>query len=183
MSDAMVEYDANAPTSIPTTTRGARHRLVLVWGDATISHEIPDKGSWVVGRGEEATLRVSHHSVSRLHARLIASPEGLSVEDLGSSNGTFVAGKRIAKGAVTPVPVGTLVEIGSALLLFQGPAPAAAPTSGAPSSPDPVMAQVYDVLAVAAASKLPVLLLGETGVGKEVLAAQVHSRSPLPAHS
>jgi DNA-binding NtrC family response regulator len=183
MSLCIVDEDANAPTKVPLTSGGNRHRLVLVWGDSTLSQEIPERGTWLVGRGEEATLRVNHHSVSRLHARLVASDGALTLEDLGSSNGTFIAGRRVAKGVETRLPEGALVEIGTALLLVQGPAPPAlAPLAvGSSPSPDAVMAQVYEVLDVAAASKLSVLLLGETGVGKEVLAAHVHTRSPRAA--
>jgi transcriptional regulator with PAS, ATPase and Fis domain len=173
----MAELDPNAPTNVPVQPGKRAQRLVVVWGDATLSHDLPDSGTWVVGRGDEATLRVNHHSVSRLHARLVANGGRLTIEDLGSSNGTFVAGRRVDKGVATDVPAGALVEIGSALLLVQGPSLAAAPAPAAAPSRDPVMAQVYDVLDVAAASKLSVLLLGETGVGKEVLAAHVHARS------
>jgi DNA-binding NtrC family response regulator len=173
----MAEADPNAPTNVPVVPGRSAQRLVLVWGDATLSQDLPDRGTWVVGRGDEATLRVSHHSVSRLHARLVASDGRLTIEDLGSYNGTFIAGRRVEKGVAADVPAGALVEIGSALLLVQGPSLAAAPAPLASTLRDPVMAQVYEVLDVAAASKLSILLLGETGVGKEVLAAHVHARS------
>jgi two-component system, cell cycle response regulator len=44
----------------------------------------------VVGRGEETDIRIADNSISRRHARLQAKPEGVFVEDLRSTNGTFV---------------------------------------------------------------------------------------------
>lgn len=48
-----------------------------------------------VGRAPESTLRLDESGISRAHARLMPSEEGVQVEDLGSTNGTFVNGKRV----------------------------------------------------------------------------------------
>src|SRR5262249_39111191 len=44
----------------------------------------------VVGRGEESDIRISDNSISRRHARLEPTEQGVFVQDLGSTNGTFV---------------------------------------------------------------------------------------------
>lgn len=51
-----------------------------------------------VGRAPRADFVVDAPLVSRLHCRLTLQPEGLLVEDLASTNGTFVNGTRVAKG-------------------------------------------------------------------------------------
>lgn len=51
--------------------------------------EIPAEGL-IVGRSAGAGLRVASSAVARSHARIWPVPEGLAVEDLGSTNGTFV---------------------------------------------------------------------------------------------
>ena len=61
----------------------------------------------IVGRSAECGLRLTEGSPSRQHARLIVEGDQLWVEDLGSTNGTFVNGERIAAR--------TLVKNGDAL--------------------------------------------------------------------
>src|SRR5262245_3082375 len=55
----------------------------------------------VVGRGPPSAVIISHGSISRAHARFTLSDEGIHIEDLGSTNGTEVNGKRIDRAKVT----------------------------------------------------------------------------------
>jgi DNA-binding winged helix-turn-helix (wHTH) protein len=64
---------------------------VLV-GEAGVS--LPP-GEHVVGRSQAAAVRINSTRVSRQHARILVSPEGARIEDLGSRNGTYVGGKKI----------------------------------------------------------------------------------------
>jgi len=54
-----------------------------------------------VGRAPRADFIVDAALVSRLHCRLTAGSEKLEVEDLSSTNGTFVNGRRVQKGHLT----------------------------------------------------------------------------------
>lgn len=54
----------------------------------------------VIGRGEGTDFRVVSHGVSRKHCKIVAEAGGLILTDLGSSNGTFVAGKRVSRRAL-----------------------------------------------------------------------------------
>lgn len=51
-----------------------------------------------VGRSPDCTLRLDESGISRMHARLLPSEEGVQLEDLGSTNGTFLNGKRVLHG-------------------------------------------------------------------------------------
>lgn len=62
----------------------------------------PLHGVLTVGRGPECALRIEEPGLSRLHARLIASERGVQVEDVGSSNGSFINGKRVLRGEARP---------------------------------------------------------------------------------
>jgi hypothetical protein len=55
-------------------------------------------GPTVVGRAPECHLRLDANGLSRQHARLVLARGGVQVEDLGSTNGTFINGKRVQRG-------------------------------------------------------------------------------------
>lgn len=55
-------------------------------------------GVITVGRSSESTLRFDSPGLSRNHARLMPTDSGVQVEDLGSSNGSFINGKRVLRG-------------------------------------------------------------------------------------
>jgi ABC-type multidrug transport system ATPase subunit/pSer/pThr/pTyr-binding forkhead associated (FHA) protein len=63
----------------------------------------------IVGRGDDADVRLDSPIVSRRHVRLTRDASGTRAEDLGSANGTFVAGARIQDA---PLSVGDLVVVG-----------------------------------------------------------------------
>jgi CRP-like cAMP-binding protein/thioredoxin reductase/pSer/pThr/pTyr-binding forkhead associated (FHA) protein len=70
----------------------------------------------IVGRGKEADVLLDHPKVSRQHARVVGSETELVIEDLGSSNGTFVGEQRIEKLAVGP---GARVRFGGVELVVE----------------------------------------------------------------
>jgi predicted component of type VI protein secretion system len=76
-------------------------KLVVV-GSKTNKPEVELELPTVIGRGSEATLRISHPMISRRHCRLYARAGELWIQDLNSSNGTFVAGQRITDVALPP---------------------------------------------------------------------------------
>lgn len=75
----------------------------------------------IVGRGEDAQVRISSAEVSREHCVLVACDDGVLVRDLGSSNGTFVDGRPIT-GEKLLAPGGTLT-IGPLTFLLLGAPP------------------------------------------------------------
>jgi two-component system response regulator AtoC len=111
----------------------------------------------------------------------------VSIEDLESRNGTRLQGARLAAGRPAAVRLGDSVQIGGAILLFlpgqrrglgHGAAPCAStPETGPVVSDDPAMRAVYELIASVAPSTLTVLVLGETGVGKELIAEALHRQS------
>ncbi|MFO7652418.1 MAG: FHA domain-containing protein, partial [Candidatus Krumholzibacteriia bacterium] len=81
----------------------------------------------VIGRSASADIVIDHRSISRRHARIFRSPTGWSVEDLASSNGTFVNGSRITRPQT--IADGDVIVLGSdvvRLLVVPDPAPAPA---------------------------------------------------------
>jgi hypothetical protein len=73
-------------------------------------------GSTVIGRGDQATLRLPDVGISRRHARLDFDGAQLVVTDLGSTNGTMVNGQRVSAVALNP---GDVIQIGTTTLTFR----------------------------------------------------------------
>jgi pSer/pThr/pTyr-binding forkhead associated (FHA) protein len=69
---------------------------------AVFSKLFPITGPVVIGRAAECDIPVPADEMSRRHAMVRPTPDGVSVEDLGSSNGTFVNGKRVQQGFLNP---------------------------------------------------------------------------------
>ena len=158
------------------------HRAVGSWQGGSVIVDIPLRGTITLGRGVEADVRLDHTSVSRRHARLVLE-ETMTIEDLGSSNGTKVRGRPLPPNGVTTLQPGDLVELGSTLLVVHRRGGAGEPPA-APGHPpeivvaDPAMERVYQLLSLVSQSPISVLLFGETGVEKEILASHVHRCSP-----
>lgn len=86
-----------------TRVRAAVPKLVLRGVSGAVFGKVfPVTGPMVIGRAAEADLSVPAEEISRRHALVKPTPDGLSVEDLGSSNGTFINGKRVQQGFVKP---------------------------------------------------------------------------------
>jgi pSer/pThr/pTyr-binding forkhead associated (FHA) protein len=81
-----------------TAARPVLPRYVLrgVSGEA-FGRTYPVHGSTTVGRADECNLRLDEPGMSRMHARLLPVDDGVLVEDLGSTNGCFLNGKRVLR--------------------------------------------------------------------------------------
>ncbi len=108
------------------------YRLVSSSGDQ--SFDLPPGRSLVVGRGVATDIAIYDPTISRRHAELTSRSDGIEVRDLGSSNGTWINGSRIANGrllANDSVSFGKVTykvrEIGSPAA-EPPPEPAAAPS-------------------------------------------------------
>ncbi|MBA2627032.1 MAG: FHA domain-containing protein [Gemmatimonadales bacterium] len=73
----------------------------LVSFDGAQSFELPDGKTIVVGRGVMSDVAVHDPTISRRHAELTATADGVQVKDLSSSNGTCVNGARLKHGRMT----------------------------------------------------------------------------------
>ena len=119
---APVERLEEAGRSQPAGARIASARLVrLVWNDRAIP--LP-AGTHFIGREPESAVWVDSSLVSRRHARLMVDDVGLTVEDLGSYNGTFVNGERLA--GLRRLVHGDEIRVGSARIVVHDPSEHAA---------------------------------------------------------
>jgi transcriptional regulator of acetoin/glycerol metabolism len=149
-------------------------RLRVIGESQFASHPLPAHGRLVIGRSREADVRIDHESVSRKHAVLFVGAQ-LRIEDLGSQNGTKVRGRALAIGETAEIEPNEVIELGGLLLLVQR---GAAPSVAHKEPPGGAMHELERVIARIAAGNISVLLLGETGAGKEVMAERIHALSP-----
>jgi DNA-binding NtrC family response regulator len=176
------------PTADGLRTADDNPRLFFLWSSGSCSAKLPEAGESVtVGRSSSCSVSIEHSSVSRHHAT-IHGGEALAIEDLGSSNGTWKNDERLPPNQRTPFGVNDVVRIGNvgvvihgvkALRASQPSMPVASrPAGGGPVVVDAAMQQLHRLARTIAASPISVILRGETGVGKEVLAETIHASSP-----
>ena len=96
-----------APAGAPT------HLLVVEGGNAGQRAEL-ENAPLLIGRGSDAAIRLDDDYVSTRHARVAAAGEEWFVEDLGSTNGTYIGTVRIT--TPTTLTPGTQVRIGKTIL-------------------------------------------------------------------
>jgi DNA-binding NtrC family response regulator len=150
--------------------------LALRWRNRDGVQRIRVEEPVSIGANPQNQVVLEDRFVSGFHCRLHLRDGSLWVEDLGSTNGTVVDGSRVGEAEVT---AGSTLRAGTQILRIERDAPpaSAVPMPGVITC-DPVLGGALELLRRAAPSRLPVLILGESGSGKEVAARAVHELSP-----
>lgn len=146
----------------------------------------PDDGAKLaIGTAEDNALVLRDPTVSRYHLELQRTADGVALVDLGSRNGTWVAGVRIERAIVA---AGTQIRIGDTTLTVEDAGQSVRPPAAdAPQYPELVgeseaIREVARLVHKLARVDSSVLIQGETGVGKEVVARAIHEASPRREH-
>lgn len=130
----------------------------------------------VIGRGSGCDIALPDDSaVSRRHARVSPVPRGVVVEDLGSRNGTFLRLLRIDRAIAS---IGDILRIGDTIYrvaILDAPWQPNSGTDGPFVGSS--LVDVRRTISQVGPLELPVLILGETGTGKEVVAHLLHKAS------
>ena len=171
-----------AATTIGSTSEvleGAGRYLLVSAGGALRAFALPEAGEVVVGREAGCQVVIDHARVSRQHVRLRVGAV-CSIEDLGSRNGTSLRGRALAPNTRYELRPGESFNIGPITLVLLPPG-ARAPITPAGGGPlrveDPTAAEAPPALVAIARAPISVILRGETGVGKHVLAERLHALS------
>jgi len=77
---------------------------------------LPLTDGFTLGRGATNSLAFSDPGISRLHAEIVWEDEGWVLRDVGSTNGTFVNGRKITAHAIR---IGDLIQVGKTKLLVK----------------------------------------------------------------
>lgn len=127
---------ASVPPSDPTGggSNGTRYELTFIGGNYQ-GTKLPLRTgeTYIVGRGTRSDIALVDPLVSGRHATIVVTDTGLSIEDLGSANGTLVNGVKIKKK--TDLKSGDRILIGRSRMVIaekaassEAPSPASAPT-------------------------------------------------------
>jgi DNA-binding NtrC family response regulator len=147
----------------------------------------PDKGKQatatdtaiVVGTAPDNQLVLTDFTVSRYHLEAKVLPGGIAVADLGSTNGTYVGPVRIERALV---PAGTTVRLGGTTIRFDDAVrtQVAGPSFGRLAgmlATSPAMLRLFADIERIATTSASVLVVGESGTGRERVAEALHAHS------
>jgi transcriptional regulator with GAF, ATPase, and Fis domain len=133
-----------------------------------------------IGKAPDNDVVLTSAEVSRHHCEVTRVREGLRIRDLKSTNGTFVESARVQEAIV---PAGSLIKVGTVEIAFRpnldvlDVEPLESSIFAGAVAESPSMRRIFRVLDGVAKTDATVLLEGETGTGKEVMARAVHEKS------
>jgi DNA-binding NtrC family response regulator len=194
MRDAPPLDETTNPTK-PATLGAHTRSLAIVTQDQFICHPLHRSDVVTIGRGLEASVRIDEPTLSRIHA-IVRWKDSITIEDPGSTNGIHVDERRLPHKERHVLRVGQVVELGRARLVLIEHRASLPDVLAAPSAPlapssrqrlvasqvarvlhDPVMQRLDELARCVAVGSISVLLIGETGSGKEILAETIHAYS------
>lgn len=126
----------------------------------------------VLGSDDTCGLRLNGESISDRHARIEIRDAAIVLKDLRSQTGTFVNDTRVLEAVLNE---GDLIRIGEKELIFV--LSASEKTGFSLKSQNEIWNQELQMLSNVAATEFPVLLLGASGTGKDVIAQALHEAS------
>jgi hypothetical protein len=173
------------PTAViearPREVAFSRFRVQVQRGPDQGASQVADAPEFVIGTAHGNQLVLTDQAVSRHHCIIAVTPEGFLLRDLGSTNGTRLSGFRVQAAYLEP---GATISVGQTTLCFDTlPDEIREPLgdedlSGRVLGQSTAMRRIFAVLPRIAASDSTVLLEGETGTGKGLLAELIHQQSP-----
>jgi DNA-binding NtrC family response regulator len=165
----------------PVQLQLRRVQLVVRDGGGAPREHTFDQSVITIGALDENDVVLSDPTVSRYHCKIIEEDQNYAVVDLGSTNGTSVNKVRVREAYLKP---GSLIQIGKSEIRFHPVEekleiePSAADRFGGLIGRDVKMREIFGILEKIAPSGVTVVIEGETGTGKEVVARAIHDHSP-----
>ena len=171
-----VLFESGAPSSVPPIDLRGLDAVSFVRSEGVSTSCRPSE----VGGERRLSVEIPDRRMSLTHAQARRTSEGWFVEDANSRNGTRLNGNRIERALLRS---GDLIELGRSIVVYQdeavgevGPETGDGTPQGLRTS-DPGLALQFLQLRRLAPTNIPILVRGETGTGKELVARAVHQLS------
>ncbi len=155
-------------------------KLLAVSGPLQGEEFLIDKDTFTIGSGDHNDLTIQDSTISRRHCEIRLDPDGSRIRDLGSTNGTYTGGIRISEAFLTP---GSEFRLGKTRIVFCPMQEAmdyrlsSSERFGNLLGSSVPMRRVFHLAETYAPTEATILIEGETGTGKEVLAEEIHKHS------
>jgi two-component system NtrC family response regulator len=177
------EGQEDSDVDLTSRARAIAHLRVLT-GPAPQAVHVFQSGGTSVGRvGGDCDFLIDDGRMSRRHARIERGVTGWRLQDLMSRNGGYVDGRGFGAGERMALADGAVIRLGDTLMVFRTSAPTSDGRADSPVFPgiSPVVVAVRRRIDVLASGAGHVLILGETGTGKERVAKAIgERRAPHP---
>ena len=159
----------------------SRCALTVLSGPERGHERMIDRDLFRIGKAAENDFVLSDTTVSRAHCEIIREPKGYLLRDLGSTNGTLLDGAEIKEAWLKP---GAVITVGKVEIKVRPYAeriellPSDKGELGQAVGRSLAMRAIFGLLERLAPTDATVLIGGETGTGKDVLARSIHAASP-----
>ena len=164
----------------PTTLHLRKCKLLIDNPDGTTSEYVFDQQEINIGGMDDNDLVVDDDTVSRYHCRIFQEDDAYILEDKGSTNGTFINRVRVREAYLKP---GCTITLGKSDVRFQNLdervqiQPNSRDRYGRIVGTSTRMREIFTILEKIAPAGVTVIIEGETGTGKEVVARTIHEQS------
>lgn len=161
-----------------------RCKLVVLTGASRSQEIVVNRERFRIGKSDDCDLTLKDETVSRNHCELVQEPKGYLLKDLGSTNGTLLDGAEIREAYLKP---GAIITVGKVELKVRPFSeriellPSENTQFGQVVGATLPMREIFGLMERLAPSEATILITGETGTGKDVLARSVHAASPRAA--
>ena len=165
---------------VPDSLVVQKCKLLVVSGPAQGQEFVVDKDQFSIGAGEQNAVVLTDSAVSKHHCEIQLLPDGYLIRDMGSTNGTMVKGVRVTEAFLNQ---GAEFQLGNTKIIFcplqeaRHYALSHAEAFGELIGHSVSMRRVFHLAETYAPTDATILIEGETGTGKEVLAEELHRHS------
>jgi transcriptional regulator with GAF, ATPase, and Fis domain len=165
----------------PATVNLRRCKLVVIKGSQRGTEFVVSGDTFKVGKAPENDLVLADETVSRVHFEIARDAKGYLVRDMKSTNGTFLDGAEVKEAYLR---AGSIIGLGSCELKFTPfeerieILPSEKEQLGEMVGKSPAMREIFGLVERIAPTDATVLIEGETGTGKDMIARTLHLLSP-----
>ncbi len=185
MKDTSANRSASSQTLVLKETDGGairirKTKLLIISGPLQGQEFVINKEVFSIGSGKQNDLTLADSTISKRHCEITVDEAGYQIRDLESTNGTLVQGVKVSAAFLNP---GAEFQLGKTRVIFcplqeSRDIPLSRNESfGAMIGRSVAMRRIFHLAETYAPTDATVMITGETGTGKEILAAELHKHS------